>query len=175
MRFVYAPLADQASGDAVFLRMEKEGLAACAMSSFERPSLHDWQRSTDPARGILLGCRAPACGLENAAPGALLACALFSPRRGRVWEFDFTTFRNAARQAVPMALGGLGWAFGNLDCAAVMGLCPAPNRHAWRLAEQCGFRVLGRLPGACLHARKRAWVDGVLVLCTPHDLELANA
>jgi hypothetical protein len=38
------------------------------------------------------------------------------------------------------------------------------------LAEQCGFRVLGRLPQACLHARKNTWVDGVLVLCTPQDL-----
>ena len=92
-----------------------------------------------------------------------------------MWEFDFTTFRDSARLAVPMARGGLAWAFGNLDCAAVMGLCPAPNRHAWRLAEQCGFRVLGRLPGACLHARKQRWVEGVLVLCTPQDLANANA
>jgi RimJ/RimL family protein N-acetyltransferase len=69
-----------------------------------------------------------------------------------------------------MARGGLGWAFENLNCSAVMGLCPAPNRHAWRLAEHCGFRVLGRLPQACLHARKNTWVDGVLVLCTPQDL-----
>lgn len=173
MRFVYAPLADQPSRDAVFLRMEKEGLTGCAMSSFAAPSLEDWRRATNPARGVLLGCRSPASGSE--APGHLLACALFSPRRGRVWEFDFTTFRDSARLAVPMARGGLTWAFGNLDCAAVMGVCPAPNRHAWRLAERCGFRVLGRLPEACLHARKHAWVDGVLVLCTPQDMAVAEA
>ena len=124
MRFFYAVMQAQPDRDAVFHRMQAEGLTACAM---------------------------------------------FSPRRGRVWEFDFTTFRLAAALAVPMARGGLGWAFENLDCAAVMGLCPAPNRHAWRLAERCGFRVLGRLPGACLHARKKTWTDGVLVLCTPQS------
>ena len=44
--------------------------------------------------------------------------------------------------------------------------------HAWRLAEACGFRVLGRLPGACLHTRKKTWVDGVLVLCTAQDVSV---
>ncbi len=101
---------------------------------------------------------------------SMLACALFTPRRGKVWEFDFTTFRIAARLAVRMAHGGLTWAFAHLDCAAIAGLCPAPNRHAWRLAEACGFRVMGRLPQACWHARKQCHVDGVLVLCTPRDL-----
>ncbi len=51
-----------------------------------------------------------------------------------------------------------------------MGICPLPNRHAWRLAEACGFRVLARLPRACFYARKGNYVDGVLVLCTREDL-----
>lgn len=173
MRFTYAPIVDQHARDAVFERMEAEGLTACAMSSLLEPTLAQWRPITAPERGVLLGCYGqqpiPAPDSEcNPAP--LLACAMFSPRRGRVWEFDFTTFRQWARLAVPMAHGGLEWAFATLDCSAVMGLCPAPNRHAWRLAEACGFRVLGRLPGACMHSRKKSWVDGVLVLCTPQDL-----
>lgn len=182
MRFTYAPIVDQHARDAVFERMQAQGLTACAMSSIASPTLAQWQKITAPQQGVLLGCYGQphdddAFGADynpahdpahNQAP--LLACAMFSPRRGRVWEFDFTTFRQWARQAVPMAHGGLRWAFANLDCSAVVGLCPAPNRHAWRLAEACGFRVLGRLPHACLHARKQTWVDGVLVLCTPQDL-----
>ena len=173
MRFTYAPIVDQHARDDVFERMEAEGLTASAMSSLLKPTLAQWQAITAPERGVLLGCYGPppeAASAYASTPAPLLACAMFSPRRGRVWEFDFTTFRRAAALAVPMAHAALGWAFENLGCAAVMGLCPAPNRHAWRLAEQCGFRVLGRLPQACLHARKNTWVDGVLVLCTPRDL-----
>lgn len=175
MRFCYVPIVDTHSRNAVFERMKAEGLTACAMSSLPNPTLAHWQKITAPERGVLLGCYMSPHGETTSqsapAPARLLACAMFSPRRGRVWEFDFTTFRQAARLAVSMARGGLTWAFENLDCSAVMGLCPAPNRHAWRLAEACGFRLLGRLPGACLYSRKRAWVDGVLVLCTPQDIQ----
>ncbi len=231
----YAPAVSRAQRDAIFLRMQAEGLLNCAMSALAAPTLADWRRITSPRRGLLLCCHAaedndprgksgPAaqprydltaspdpngpdsqmvpCGLyasELAAnelsagmrpsrttqrssalaalsdatdPGAapMLGCALFTPRRGKVWEFDFTTFRPAAHLAVRMAHGGLAWAFAHLDCAAIAGLCPAPNRHAWRLAEACGFHVMGRLPQACWHARKQCHVDGVLVLCTPRDL-----
>ena len=173
MRFFYAVMQAQPDRDAVFHRMQAEGLTACAMSSVPSPRLEQWRHITATEQGVLLGCYtadADQSSPGTADPAQLLACAMFSPRRGRVWEFDFTTFRHAAALAVPMARGGLGWAFENLNCAAVMGLCPAPNRHAWRLAERCGFRVLGRLPAACLHARKKTWTDGVLVLCTPQSL-----
>ena len=179
MRFFYAVMHAQPDRDAVFHRMQAEGLTACAMSSVPSPTLEQWRHITAPEQGVLLGCYAAAtkqttgtatATANQADPAQMLGCAMFSPRRGRVWEFDFTTFRLAAALAVSMARGGLGWAFENLNCAAVMGLCPAPNRHAWRLAESCGFRVLGRLPESCLHARKNTWVDGVLVLCTPQSL-----
>ena len=145
MRFLYAPLHDQTSRDAVFHRMQAEGLTACAMSSLASPTIEQWRHITAPEQGVLLGCYAAGPDEPTSttprvdATARLLACAMFSPRRGKVWEFDFTTFRHAAALAVPMAHGGLGWAFANLGCAAVMGLCPAPNRHAWRLAESCGL------------------------------------
>ena len=141
----------QTDRDAVFHRMQAEGLTACAMSSVPNPTLEQWQHITAPAQGVLLGCyaaQADCASQGTAAPAQLLACAMFSPRRGRVWEFDFTTFRHAAALAVPMARGGLGWAFENLDCAAVMEQNTKPNRHAGRLAERSAFRVLGRLPCA---------------------------
>ena len=245
MRFRYEPLTGpsiRALQDAIFKRMQAEGLLGCAMSALPAPTPEDWRRITSPRRGLLLCCHAPrqaerqkasasgACSDfadENApipfmvrpsAPSGqsvlpapwgksgqparsgqpeqsgqptgaepasrslaaatpeppqhedMLGCALFTPRRGKIWEFDFTTFRAGAPFAVPLAHGCLSWAFAHLDCAAVMGLCPAPNRHAWRLAEACGFQILGRLPQACRHARKKRHVDGILVLCTPSTL-----
>lgn len=106
--FHYLPAQDQATRDAVFVRMSAEGLLGCAMSAFAAPSLDDWQRITDPAHSVLLCCY-PAAGGHD--PAAMLACALFTPRRGKLWEFDFTTFRAAARLAVPMARDGLGLGF----------------------------------------------------------------
>ena len=167
MLFHYAPAVSRGTRDAIFLRMQAEGLLGCAMSAFNTPTLADWRRITSPRRGLLLCCYAAETTTANE---AMLSCALFTPRRGKVWEFDFTTFRAAARLAVHMAHGGLAWAFAHLDCAAIAGLCPAPNRHAWRLAEACGFRVMGRLPQACWHARKQRHVDGVMMLCTPQNL-----
>lgn len=240
MLFTYAPAVSQTQRDAIFLRMQAEGLLNCAMSALAAPTLADWRRITSPRRGLLLCCHAaeggyswdksgPAAQRDDGltansgpngpdremAPGQLpvnelaanelaasarlsrtaqrssalaalsdatdpdvasmLGCALFTPRRGKVWEFDCTTFRPAARLAVHMARGGLAWAFAHLDCAAIAGLCPAPNRHAWRLAEASGFRIMGRMPHACWHARKQCYVDGVLVLCTPNDLAKLTA
>ena len=198
MLFHYAPATSQTMRDAIFLRMQAEGLLHCAMSALAAPTLADWRRITSPRRGLLLCCYGVEEGdlpgsngdlpvsnkdaalnansMDAACPGAasMLACALFTPRRGKVWEFDCTTFRTASRLAARMAHGGLAWAFAHLDCAAIVGLCPAPNRHAWRLAEACGFRIMGRLPEACWHARKNRHVDGVLALCTPHDLRKAQ-
>lgn len=153
MNFVYRLAVSDAERDEPFRRMEREGLLGCAMYAFARPGLADWREAT--ARGLLLRC-------EDAA-GHLLACGLFTPWRGKALEFDFTAFRESASLAPAMARGGFAWIFRHTGCAGLMGICPLPNRHAWRLAEACGFRVLGRLPGACYYARKRRHVDGILV------------
>jgi len=62
MRLCYAPIADQPARDAVFLRMQAEGLTACAMSSLASPSLAQWQDITAPTRGVLVGCYATVRG-----------------------------------------------------------------------------------------------------------------
>ena len=153
MNFVYRPAKGQAECDEPFHRMKAGGLLGCAMYAFAEPTLEDWRRVT--ARGLLLRC-------EDAA-GRLLACGLFTPWRGKVLEFDFTAFRESAHLAPRMARGGFAWIFRETGCSGIAGICPVPNRHAWRLAEACGFRVLGRLAGACFYARKGRHVDGVLV------------
>ena len=154
MSFVYRLAEGRAERDEPFYRMRREGLLGCAMYAFAEPRLEDWRAAT--ARGWLVRC-------EDAA-GRLLACGLFSPWRGDILEFDFTAFRASARLAPAMARGAFAWLFRERPCAGVVGICPVPNRHAWRLAEACGFRVLGRLPGACFYARKGRYVDGVLVV-----------
>ena len=154
MNFSYRPAVTDAERDEPFHRMRREGLLGCAMYAFAEPTLEDWRRVT--ARGLLLRC--------EGASGRLAACGLFTPWRGNLLEFDFTTFRESAAEAPAMAAGGFAWIFRETDCSGIAGICPVPNRHAWRLAGTCGFRVLGRLPGACFYARKGRFMDGVLVI-----------
>ena len=149
---------------ALFQQMEEEGLLPFAMSAWEKPTLKDWLAltATNSGAAVLLRCEAEA--------GRILGCGLFTRRPYRVWHFDFTAFRAGFSVAAQQARGGFAWMFRHRDCTSVMGVCPAPNRHAWRLAEACGFRILARLPEACFYARKGNYVDGVLVLCTREDL-----
>lgn len=105
MRFTYAPIVDQHTRDAVFERMEAEGLTASAMSSLRKPTLAQWQTITAPERGVLLGCYGPppeAASAYASTPAPLLACAMFSPRRGRVSEG--VAFAEAMRQKVAATL-----------------------------------------------------------------------
>lgn len=162
MTFCYGIASTQAERDEPFYRMRDEGLLPFAMSTVEHPTLELWRSITHPDNGHLVRC-----SLEN---GRLAACVLLSPFRGRVWEFDFTTFRETARLAVPMAHGLFRWAFSKLDCTALTGFCPLPNRHAWRLAEACGFQKLGILPQAAWWPRRKCFVDAVQVLATPASL-----
>lgn len=162
MNLVYRPARGRAERDEPFHRMAREGLLGCAMYAFASPSLEDWRAVT--AQGLLLRCEGPG--------GRLLGCGLFSPWRGDLLEFDFTAFRESARLAPRMARGAFAWIFRHRACAGIAGICPLPNRHAWRLAEACGFRVLGRLPGACFYARKGRYVDGVLVTLAREDNNL---
>lgn len=152
---------------AIYRQMKAEGLLPWAMSSITTPSLAYWLALTARRDGVvLLRCEDEA--------GRILGCGLFTRQPHRVWQFDFTAFRAGFAVAVEQARGGFQWAFDHLDCTSIMGVCPLPNRHAWKLAEACGFRVLARLPEACFYARKQKHVDGVLVLCTRRSLASAE-
>lgn len=165
----YVPaVEDQSLRDEPFHRMREEGLTGAALSVFAQPTLEDWRRITHPERAWLLRC-------EDEKSGQLLGVGLFTPWRWRVWEFDFTAFRAGFPLAVAMARGGFAWMFAHAPVDAIMGVCPAHNRHAWRLAEACGFRVLGRIPGACWWARRERHADGVFVLADRETLTAAAA
>lgn len=164
MKLRYRQCVGKSVRTALFQLMQGEGLLACAMSAWEKPTLKDWLTLTARRDGVvLLRCEDEA--------GQILGCGLFTRQPYRVWQFDFTAFRAGFAVATEQARGGFQWAFDHLDCTSIMGVCPLPNRHAWKLAEACGFRVLARLPRACFYARKGNYVDGVLVLCTPESLK----
>lgn len=150
---------------APFLRMAAEGLLPWAMSAFAAPTLEDWLAIT--ARGTLRCC-------ADATTGDLLGCGHFTPLQGRVWRFDFTAFRAGFRCAARQARHGFAHMFRCHGASAIVGITPAPFRHAWRIAGACGFTIAARLPGACWLARKQKYVDGVMVVCTPQSLRLAQ-
>lgn len=167
MKLRYRQCVGRSTRTALFQLMQGEGLLACAMSAWKKPTLKDWLALTSRRDGVvLLRCEDEA--------GQILGCGLFTRQPYRVWQFDFTAFRAGFAVAAEQARGGFQWAFDHLDCTSIMGVCPLPNRHAWRLAEACGFRVLARLPKACFYARKGNYVDGVLVLCTAETLKEVN-
>lgn len=167
MKLRYRQCVGRSVRTALFQLMQGEGLLACAMSAWKKPTLKDWLTLTSRRDGVvLLRC-------EDEAE-QILGCGLFTRQPYRVWHFDFTAFRAGFAVAAEQARGGFQWAFDHLDCTSIMGVCPLPNRHAWRLAEACGFRVLARLPKACFYARKGNYVDGILVLCTKEDLNMVT-
>ena len=164
MQLFYRQCVGRSIRTALFQLMKGEGLLPCAMSAWAKPTLKDWLTLTTRRDGVvLLRC-------EDAA-GEILGCGLFTRQPYRVWHFDFTAFRAGFSVAAEQARGGFRWVFEHLDCTSIMGVCPLPNRHAWKLAGSCGFRVLARLPEACFYARKGKYVDGILVLCTADDLD----
>ena len=168
MRLTYAEIQhDDAARDAVFARMSAEGLLGCAMSAFAAPSLDDWRRITDPTHGVLLCC-------SDADTGEPLGVGQFERWFGQVWRFDFTAFRAGFGCAAKQAQGGFAHLFERHGASAIVGITPVLFRHAWGLAQACGFRLLARLPGACWLARKNRFVDGVLVMCTPQTLRAAQ-
>lgn len=184
----YRPVTLPGERDALFFRMRAEGLLPCAMYALARPDVRHWRRLTHPGRGLLLVCEAaadpapavsPVRQADSAAPSLVdvnhvRAVGLFSGWRGKVAEFDFTAFRPHFAEAVGMARGAFHWIFAHTGVSAIMGLCPASNRHAWRLATACGFQRLARLPQACHLARRQRLVDGLLLCCTPESLQTAG-
>lgn len=147
-----------------FFKMQEQGLLSSAMSCIDSPTLERWLEIT--ARGVLLLCEDE--------QGELLGCGHFTPFRGQVWEFDFTAFREAFHIAPQMARGGFRWAFEHLHASAIIGFCAEPNRQAWRLAQACGFQVIGTIPGLCWFARRKNHVGGVMVMATPQSVEDAD-
>ncbi len=145
----------------LFLRMQDEGLLPFTMHAFACPSKEDWLALTVAQKGWLVCCVQQ--GDEFLAEN-VCGMAMFVPWQGRVWSFEFTAFREHFSEAVAMSRGVLQWIFANAPCDTVLGLSALSNRHAWRLARQAGFEVLGHVEGACYMARRCAYEEGVLVM-----------
>lgn len=148
-----------------FHKMEAEGLLPWTLSCFEAPTLETWLNVT--AHGVLLCC-------NDADTGDLLGCGHFTHFQGTVWRFDFTAFHAGFHCAAQQAQGGFDYMFKRYGTGAIVGITPVQFRHAWQLAEACGFEIVTRLPGACWLARKQKYVDGVMVVCTPQSLRVAQ-
>jgi len=159
--FIYTEATTLDAYVAPFQKMQAEGLLPWAMSCFEVPTLEMWLRVT--AHGVLLCC-------NDATSGELFGCAHFTQFQGTIWRFDFTAFHAGFPCAAQQAQGGFAHMFARHGASAIVGITPAPFRHAWGLAEACGFEIVTRLPGACWLARKQRFVDGVMVMCTPQTL-----
>ncbi len=159
--------------EALFARMQEEKLLRTAMHAYHNPCLQDWLTLSQSPQSLILCCMAQEH--DQGDVQKVRGMALLSPWQGRVWSFDFTAFRAHFPEAASMCRGGLQWIFDNLPCDSVMGLSAISNRHAWRLAEQSGFSVLGTVPGACYVARKYQYQDGVLVLAKRQDWDAIKA
>ena len=155
---------DDARRNEPYHRMVADGILTYAMSGYDMPTIADWRDATDPEKAWMLRC-------DDAVTGELLGVGVFTPWSGASWRFDFSAFRSSFQIAADMARGGFAWMFQHAPCKSIVGVCPAPNRHAWRLAQACGFKTLGRIPGACYYARKDRYVDGIFVVVTPETLE----
>lgn len=160
-KFIYTEATTLDAYVAPFQKMEAEGLLPWAMSCIDNPTLERWLEIT--AAGVLLCCNDAKCS-------GLLGCAHFTRFQGATWRFDFTAFHAGFSCAAQQAQGGFAYMFARHGASAIVGITPAQFRHAWGLAEACGFEIVTRLPGACWLARKQRFVDGVMVMCTPQTL-----
>ncbi|WP_298997072.1 N-acetyltransferase [uncultured Desulfovibrio sp.] len=161
MAFTYTEATTPEAKAAPFHKMKAEGLLPWAMSCIDNPTLERWLEIT--AAGVLLCC-------TDEASGKLLGCAHFTQFQGTIWRFDFTAFHAGFHCAAQQAQGGFDYMFERHSASAIVGITPVQFRHAWGLAEACGFKIVTRLPGACWLARKQRFVAGVMVMCTPQTL-----
>lgn len=161
MIFTYTEATTPEAKAAPFHKMKAECLLPWAMSCIDNPTQERWLEIT--AAGVLLCC-------NDEASGKLLGCAHFTQFQGTIWRFDFTAFHAGFNCASKQAQGGFAHMFERHGASAIVGITPVQFRHAWGLAEACGFEIVTRLPGACWLARKQRFVDGVMVMCTPQTL-----
>ena len=162
----YAQITEPAVRSALYARIIDEGIADYAMSARQLDE-SGWLELTQPAPGNILLASVDCLGHYH-------GTALFTKRDYNMWLFDFTSFRAGFHRAAEQARGAFAWIFGQANASCIYGVTPVQFRHAWRLAEACGFEIVTRLPGACWLARKQRFVDGVMVMCTPQTLRIAQ-
>ena len=85
--------------------------------------------------------------------------------QGRTAQIHFAIFEPYRAEAVEIGkatiqwLNELGWLH------SVYGLTPATHRHVIPFIEAIGFKILGKIPGACWIRRKQKHVAGIASVC----------
>lgn len=153
--------------DDAYARLAEQDLLWALFPEMESVSLGQW-RELMAGPVLILG------GYVRGHSAGYLSVRPFMGR-SQCGEAGVTALRPWFARAAEMARGAFLWAFEHLDCVSLVGRVAAPNRHILRMAPLVGFRELGRIPGMCWYARKRKFVDGVLMIATPESVKAAEA
>lgn len=82
--------------------------------------------------------------------------------QGRTAQIHFAVFEEFRRESVEIGRATMRWLEELGWLHSVYGLTPATHRHVFPFIEAIGFKILGRVPGACWIERKQKHVAGVL-------------
>lgn len=82
--------------------------------------------------------------------------------QGRAAQIHFAVFEAHRAEAVHIGKATMNWLSDLGWLHSVYGMTPATHRHVFPFIEALGFKILGRLPGACWLERKQKYVDGVV-------------
>lgn len=81
---------------------------------------------------------------------------------GRTAQIHFAIFEENRHEAVQIGQATMQWLDELGWLHSVYGLTPATHRHVFPFIEAIGFKIVGRVPGACYLQRKQKHVDGVI-------------
>jgi hypothetical protein len=81
--------------------------------------------------------------------------------QGRTAQIHFAIFEEGRAEAVEIGKATMRWLSDLNWLHSVYGLTPATHRHVFPFIEAIGFKIMGRVPGACWIERKQKYVDGV--------------
>lgn len=159
--------------NAMLDRMMAEGLADTALYDTPAGAFREaWNCITAPETAWLVQVQAHFPQPDGQCCDTA-AMAWLNNFTGRTAMLHFCVFRAFHSHAKTIGRHLLRWVFGSGHFDSLVGLTPAPYRHALRLAEAIGFTPTARVPGACHLVRWGRHVDGVLSICNPNDGDLS--
>ena len=82
--------------------------------------------------------------------------------QGRTAQIHFAIFEEHREQAVQIGKATMQWLSELGWLHSVYGLTPVTHRHVFPFIEALGFKIMGKVPGACWIERKQKHVAGVL-------------
>lgn len=82
--------------------------------------------------------------------------------QGRTAQIHFAVFEGHRDEAVQIGKATMNWLCELGWLHSVYGLTPCTHRHVFPFIEAIGFKIVGKLPGACWVERKQKYVAGVL-------------